>query len=168
MRVRAASISADPTAHRRVGGARFVIAFVALAGGLALAACGDDETTVADIDPAAAGAPTPGSPALVGPAEADALLSSPPPGLIVLDIRTPEEFAEGHLEGARMIDFYEPTFLADVGEIDRDAPIFIYCRSDNRSGQAVTAMVDMGFTNVTELDGGIVAWQAAGLPVVTG
>lgn len=145
-----------------------LLALVALSGGLVLSACSDDEGSIEGIDPAAAGAPTPGSPVRVGPVDAQVLLSAPPPGLIVLDVRTPEEFAEGHLDGARMIDFQSPTFLEEVATIDRDAPIFVYCRSDNRSGQAVAAMEELGFTNMTELEGGIVAWQAAGLPVVTG
>ncbi len=142
---------------------------MAVVGVVGLAACSDDdEVATAEVEQGAAGVPTPDSPMLLGASEARAFLASPPPGLIVLDVRTPAEFAEGALPNARMIDFESPTFVAEVSEIDRDVPIFVYCRSGNRSAQAVAAMVELGFTNLTELDGGVVAWQAAGLPLVTG
>jgi phage shock protein E len=137
-----------------------------------LSACGDDESTAGQIseaaDAGASGLPEFDSPRLVGPAEAPALLAAPPDRLVVLDIRTPEEFAEGYLEDAVMIDFQAPTFTELVSRIDRDAPIFLYCRSGNRSAQAVAAMVELGFTDITELDGGVIAWAEAGLPFVTG
>ena len=98
---------------------------------------------------------------------AQAILAAPPAGLVVLDVRTPEEFAAGHIDGAVMIDFQSPTFAADVAELDEEAPVFVYCRSGNRSAQAVAAMVGLGFTDITELDGGVIAWEAAGLPLVT-
>lgn len=85
---------------------------------------------------------------------------------IVLDIRTPQEFSEGIIEGALNIDFYEPTFAADLDALDKDAHYVVYCRSDNRSGQAMSIFEDLGFTNVTEIDGGIVNWNATGHPVV--
>ena len=87
--------------------------------------------------------------------------------MTVIDVRTPEEFAAGHLDGAVMIDFQSPSFAADVVGLGEDTPVFVYCRSGNRSAQAVAAMVQLGFTDITELDGGVVAWEAAGLPLVT-
>jgi rhodanese-related sulfurtransferase len=143
-------------------------ALAVVTSGAALSACGDDDATPTGIEAGAAGVPTPDSPVLLGPAEAQAFLASPPAGLVVLDVRTPEEFAEGHLADAQLLDFQSPTFAADVAELDRDLPIFVYCRSGNRSAQAVATMVDLGFTNLSELDGGVVAWQAAGSPLVTG
>lgn len=89
------------------------------------------------------------------------------PDATILDIRTDEEIAVGYIEGAVQIDFYEPTFGDDLESLDRDTRYFIYCNSGNRSAQAVRDMKDLGFMQVTELDGGIVAWNAAGLPVVT-
>ena len=62
----------------------------------------------------------------------------------------------------------ESEFAADVDQLPDDPPVFVYCRSGNRSAQAVAQMVQLGFTDIAELDGGIVAWQAAGQPVVTG
>ena len=86
--------------------------------------------------------------------------------LTVLDVRTPEEFSEGHLEDATMIDFYEPDFPDQIAQLDPDAEYLVYCRSGNRSGQTIELMAELGFTNVTEVAGGIQAWTAAGHPVV--
>ena len=104
---------------------------------------------------------------VVAPAEAAAVLDEAPADLVVLDIRTPEEFAESHLAGAVNIDFYAADFRQQIEALDRDAPYVLYCRSGNRSSQARQLMADLGFTNVVDVDGGIVAWQQAGLPVVS-
>ena len=101
--------------------------------------------------------------ALVQPADAQALIETG--DVEVLDVRTPEEYAEGHVAGATLIDFYEPDFAERIGELDRDQEYVVYCRSGNRSGQAVALMAEQGFGAVNDVDGGIVAWEAAGLPV---
>lgn len=88
--------------------------------------------------------------------------------LIVLDVRTPEEFAAGHLEGAILVDFYDDDFVDQLSELDPNRPYLMYCRSGNRSGQTAEIMKDLGFTDVADVDGGIVAWSDAGLPVVGG
>jgi rhodanese-related sulfurtransferase len=85
---------------------------------------------------------------------------------VILDIRTPEEFDQGIIEGALNIDFYEPTFASDLDALDKDAHYVVYCRSGNRSGQARSTFADLGFTDVTEIDGGIANWYETGLPVV--
>ncbi|MEN8237651.1 MAG: rhodanese-like domain-containing protein [Actinomycetota bacterium] len=85
---------------------------------------------------------------------------------VVLDIRTPEEFDEGVIEGAINIDFYAADFAARLDTLDKDAHYVVYCRSGNRSGQANSTFEELGFTNVTEIDGGIANWYNAGLPVV--
>lgn len=103
----------------------------------------------------------------VAPQDAAATIESTP-DVVVLDIRTPEEFAGGIIEGAVNIDFYEPDFAAQIDTLDKDADYVVYCRSDNRSGAAMDVFADLGFTSVTEIDGGIVAWYEAGLPVVPG
>ena len=87
-------------------------------------------------------------------------------GEVILDIRTPEEFDQGIIKGAVNIDFYEPTFSTDLDALDKDAHYVVYCRSGNRSGQAMSTFADLGFTNVTEIDGGIANWYETGLPVV--
>ena len=85
---------------------------------------------------------------------------------IILDIRTPEEYDQGIIEGAINIDFYEPTFAEDLDALDKEGHYVVYCRTGNRSGQAMSTFADLGFTNVTEIDGGIVSWYDTGLPVV--
>lgn len=86
---------------------------------------------------------------------------------ILLDVRTPEEVAEGHLALARNIDFKSDSFEAQVSELDRTQPVYVYCRSGRRSAAAVDKMKQLGFEDVYDLDGGIVAWQAAEKPVET-
>jgi rhodanese-related sulfurtransferase len=85
---------------------------------------------------------------------------------IVLDIRTPEEYDQGIIEGAINIDFYANDFAVQLDALDKDAHYVVYCNSGNRSGQANSTFEDLGFTNVTEIDGGITNWYAEGLPVV--
>jgi phage shock protein E len=105
---------------------------------------------------------------LVSATEGASLQADPPDDLVILDVRTPEEFAEGHLDGAVMIDFYEADFADRLGELDPEVPYLLYCRSGNRSGQTTVIMRDLGFTDVANVDGGIVAWSGAGLQVVNG
>ena len=88
------------------------------------------------------------------------------PDFMIIDVRTPEEFAEGHIENAINIDFYSQTFEEELDRLDRGKAYFIYCRSGNRSGQAREIMKAMGFTEVYNLSAGIVDWISAGLPVV--
>jgi rhodanese-related sulfurtransferase len=85
---------------------------------------------------------------------------------IVLDIRTPEEFEEGIIEGAVNIDFYEPNFADQLDGLDKSADYVVYCRSGNRSGQAMPTFRELGFTSVIEIDGGITGWYQEGLPVL--
>ena len=93
------------------------------------------------------------------------LTQFPPEGLVVLDIRTPEEFAEGHIEDALMIDFYDEDFSEQLDALDKSVPYLVYCRSGNRSAQSVSTFEGLGFAEIYELDGGIVAWAGAGLPI---
>ena len=87
-------------------------------------------------------------------------------GVITLDVRTPIEFAEGHIEGARLIDFQSGNFENKIAALDKNATYAVYCRSGNRSGQAVKVMQDAGFTNVFNMNGGVIDWANAGLPLV--
>lgn len=84
---------------------------------------------------------------------------------IILDVRTPVEFAEGHIAGATVVDWNDPSFSSRVAELDKSKRYLVYCRSGNRSAQAVAAMREMGFTDIAELQGGVIAWEAAGLPL---
>lgn len=94
--------------------------------------------------------------------------ANPPEDLVILDVRTPEEFAERHLEGAEMIDFYRTDFAEQIADLDPDVPYLVYCRSGNRSGQTVALMRELGFSNVSDVDGGILSWNQAGLPTIAG
>jgi rhodanese-related sulfurtransferase len=87
-------------------------------------------------------------------------------GVITLDVRTPSEFAEGFIEGARLIDFQSGNFENEIAALDKNATYAVYCRSGNRSGQAVKVMQDAGFTNVFNMNGGVIDWANAGLPLV--
>ena len=84
---------------------------------------------------------------------------------VLLDIRTLEEYSEGRIPDAVNIDFYAPDFADQLAQLDPDGNYVVYCRSGNRSGQAMPIFEDLGFTSVTDVDGGIVAWYEAGLPV---
>lgn len=88
-------------------------------------------------------------------------------GVITLDVRTPGEFMGGFIQGARNIDFQSGNFENEIAALDKNATYAVYCRSGNRSGQAVKMMHDAGFHNVYNLNGGVIDWTNAGLPLVT-
>lgn len=84
---------------------------------------------------------------------------------ILIDVRTPPEYDEARLAGARLIDLSSPTFAEEIAALDRELSYVIYCRTANRSAAARDLMVELGFSDVADIGGGIVAWSAAGLPV---
>lgn len=75
---------------------------------------------------------------------------------VLIDIRTPEEFALGALDGAINIDYYDPTFIRQLDALDRSLSYTIYCRSGSRSSDALGIMRSMGFT-VEHIPGGIIS-----------
>lgn len=83
----------------------------------------------------------------------------------VLDIRTPEEFANGHLISARNLDFYASDFAEQLKQLDPKAPYVMYCASGRRSAEAHLQMKALGFEQVYEIQGGYQAWQSQNLPV---
>jgi len=87
------------------------------------------------------------------------------PNFVILDVRTPEEFAAGHIAGAQNIDFYAPDFEQQLAQLDKTKTYFVYCRSGNRSGQTIPIMKKLGFQYVYELRGGIAQWARQGLPL---
>lgn len=89
------------------------------------------------------------------------------PGTVVLDVRTPEEFAEGHIPKARNIDVQASDFSQKLSTLDKSASYAVYCRSGKRSAAATAQMRAAGFTTVVDLAGGITAWTAAGNAVTT-
>jgi rhodanese-related sulfurtransferase len=87
-------------------------------------------------------------------------------GVRILDVRTPEEVAEGYIEGAKNIDFYQVDFDIQIKSLDKDFTYGIYCRSGKRSGEAAEIMQNAGFQVVFNLAGGMIDWAEAGMPRV--
>lgn len=82
----------------------------------------------------------------------------------LIDVRTPEEYSEGHISGALNIDWNGDEFESEMNQLDKSIPVYIYCRSGRRSAEAADFMRKNGFKTVKELDGGILNWQESGLP----
>lgn len=155
----------SPRPMRR--GPRRTALVVAVVGSFALAACGGSaDEPAAEAADASATATAADRPAYGLVSTADAARLAVDPEVVVIDVRTPEEFAEGHIEGATLIDINSPTFGDAIDALDRDANYLVYCRSDNRSGQAVAIMQQVGFERLWDMDGGVVAWSAEGRPLV--
>ena len=93
----------------------------------------------------------------ITPAEAKALMDSEE-GYIILDVRTPEEFAAGHIAGAILIPDYEIGEKAESILTDKDQLILVYCRSGRRSKNAANELATLGYTNIKEF-GGINDWK---------
>lgn len=87
-------------------------------------------------------------------------------GVVTLDVRTPGEFMTGHIQGAQNIDFESGNFENEISTLDKNGTYAVYCRSGNRSGQAVAIMHDAGFHSVYNLNGGIIDWTNAGMMLV--
>lgn len=86
--------------------------------------------------------------------------------VVLLDIRTPEEFFSGRIDGALNIDFYSSSFLDEVNALDKNRVYLIYCRTGSRTSQAVKFMESLGFREVYYLDGGINSWVGDGFFVI--
>lgn len=86
-------------------------------------------------------------------------------GAQLIDVRTPEEIAEGKVKGAKMINYRAGDFEEQLELLDKDQPVFLYCRSGGRSGQAAALMERLGFQHIVDMEGGMMAWQNAGLPI---
>lgn len=87
-------------------------------------------------------------------------------GVVTVDVRTPGEFMTGHIQGAQNIDFESGNFENEISTLDKNVTYAVYCRSGNRSGQAVAIMHDAGFHNVYNLNGGIIDWTNSGMMLV--
>lgn len=89
------------------------------------------------------------------------------PTATVLDVRTPGEYAKGHLANAVNFDWNGKDFGGQIGQLDKSKPVFVYCLGGGRSASAAQKMRAEGFSEVYELDGGILKWRSAGLPETT-
>ncbi len=96
--------------------------------------------------------------------DAAALLQNPPQGLVILDVRTPAEFREGHLPGAVNMDYFGGPFETQIQSLPKTAPVLLYCRTGNRSGSAYDIMTKAGIGNILHMNEGITKWQQLGLP----
>ncbi len=82
-------------------------------------------------------------------------------GALLVDVRTPEEFGQGHLEGALNIDWFAPDFASRWEGIDKDKTIYVYCKVGGRSAKAAQKLDSLGFRHVVNLTGGYDAYLAA-------
>lgn len=87
------------------------------------------------------------------------------PDFVLLDVRTPEEFADERLDKAVNLDYYARNFREELSRLDRDKLYLVYCRTGRRSGLALRMMDEQGFKEAYNMIGGIVQWKAEGLPV---
>lgn len=83
-------------------------------------------------------------------------------GVQLVDVRTPEEFEEGHIKGFQNIDFMSDTFKEDIEKLDKTKPVIVYCRSGGRSGKSCKIMEEKGFVKIYDLEGGIEKWKYEG------
>ena len=105
---------------------------------------------------------------LVPPARAAVMLATKPAPQL-LDVRTREEYATGHLKNATLIPWTDKDFKTRASkQLDPEKPVLVYCHSGRRSALASAALKKLGFKSVTGLDGGILAWQKARKPVKIG
>lgn len=102
----------------------------------------------------------------ISPQEASQWLADPHSSWKIIDLRTPQEVAGGIIKGATLMNFNAPGFREQLLNLDRNQPFIIYCASGKRSVKALEMMRELGFRNAYDIQGGTMAWQAAGLPLV--
>ena len=78
----------------------------------------------------------------------------------ILDVRTPAEYTEAHIENALNIDWLGDSFVVDAEKLDKTKPVYVYCKSGGRSKKATAKLEELGFKNIYELDGGFMKWSA--------
>lgn len=88
------------------------------------------------------------------------------PEFVILDIRTPKEFKQGHIAGAVLLDYYNPNFRKGLQKLDKSKTYLIYCRTGNRTSRTLAIIENMGFKTIYHLQRGIVEWYAQKLPLV--
>jgi rhodanese-related sulfurtransferase len=88
------------------------------------------------------------------------------PSFVVLDVRTPDEFSEGHIAGAIDIDYNSGGFRTELAGLDKKKTYIVYCRTGRRSTDAVRIMKEMGFTDLLRISGDVIRWKSEKLPLV--
>ena len=102
----------------------------------------------------------------VGPEQFDKLRGGK--DAVVLDVRRPNEFSQGHIAGATNIDWYASDFEKRISALDKSKTYLVHCAGGGRSSKAAEKLTRLNFTNVVNLEGGMKAWEAAGKPVKKG
>ena len=126
-----------------------LVALVLAVVAVVLSACGSSASAVQTVDPAAF------------------LTTAAQQGVTVIDVRTPAEYAAGHVDGAVNVDVESPDFAEQLATLDKAGTYAVYCHSGRRSAMATDQMAQAGFTTVYNLSGGIGDLQAAGAQIVT-
>ena len=83
----------------------------------------------------------------------------------LIDVRTPKEYNSGYIKGAVNMHLYDTDFEQRIDTLDKNKPVYVYCKVGGRSAEAVAIMKSKGFRHIVELDGGMDAWNEAKLPV---
>lgn len=83
----------------------------------------------------------------------------------LIDVRTPEEFNDGHIKNAQNINFYSDTFEEDILKLDKSKPVILYCKSGRRSAACSEKLVEAGFVKIYDLKGGITQWKHQDLQI---
>ncbi|WP_417445110.1 rhodanese-like domain-containing protein [Joostella sp.] len=84
--------------------------------------------------------------------------------LVLIDVRTPDEFKAGHLKEAKNINVKDDAFIAEVKKVDKSKSVYLYCKAGGRSAVAAKILDSLGYKNIVNLDGGFDAWEKAGKP----
>lgn len=87
-------------------------------------------------------------------------------GQTIIDIRTPREFEDGHIEGAININLFDKSFLSEMSKFDKSKPVFLYCRSGSRTASASKKVSNLGFEHVYDLQGGIINWARSNNQII--
>lgn len=132
----------------------FILSIMLVTGTMLISSCAEKVTKVPIID--------------IYPQEAFSLIKEniDNPDFVILDVRTPEEFSDGHIEDAINIDFNSQDFRDNINRLDRSKTYLVYCRTANRSRGAVNIMEELEFTQIYHILGGIVQWEKEGLPII--
>jgi rhodanese-related sulfurtransferase len=88
------------------------------------------------------------------------------PDVVLLDVRTPKEFEEGHIDGALLVDYYSSDYVKRLQALDREKTYLIYCRSGNRSGKSLAIFEKLGFRHAYHMDTGVIGWSREKYPLV--
>ncbi len=87
------------------------------------------------------------------------------PDFVILDVRTPAEYSDGHIENALNVDVKSESFTENAQKLDTERTYLIHCRSGARSAIAGAQMKELGFVDIYDIEGGFIAWEKQGYPV---